>query len=303
LHRLGKRGLWQGGAAKNLHLQNPVKLGPFQNLLAGRTPDGTQTLAPDASEPNRVWGWRLNIRAPESLNVQWALAPRRGRIQLERMHADSVTSALWTFERKVSGWRGGNTASREQYPAGLFAKFRSGATWDQIPRLQTTVFLFNLVFCRDGTIQTFSQEQVQKFRILLLSDCRLLELIMTKAQAAAFAKVTGANLCLYVPTARRLFTRQKYPNPIPGKQLFARWQQEVYAWRGRTAGIFNIVHQARGERRRIEFREQLRAKIQRTCQPLRTATDALQRLILRHERRSDLPQPKHSKDEHMTHSY
>ena len=169
--RHGRNGHWTGTAAEVLKLSNPVELKTFQNLLAGRTPDGSRSFFPSSSPPRKALGWRINISASPSVSLLWAMAPRPVRIAMEHDHAMAARNGmaelgeyLWRvgqmnprFERSLSRNR---DMDRWTYPASLFAMFRSGANQNRAPHLQTNMFLFNLCLLGDGTAHTHPTTEV-----------------------------------------------------------------------------------------------------------------------------------------------
>ena len=163
--RLGQPGRWTGTAAAKLPLANPVELAPFQNLLAGRSPDGTQRLtsAPSgAGDQNRILGWRLTFSSARSLNALWGLAPPASQAAIETAHAAGVNLALRQFQLAVGHQTEPGDRAHAPAPMRLLcAKFHSVMASDErSPDLRTTVFFFNVAWGEDGTIRTLSSDQV-----------------------------------------------------------------------------------------------------------------------------------------------
>jgi len=175
MQRLGKPGYWQGGAVERLQLQNPVNLATFQNLLHGQSPDGTNRLVKERVAPHHPLGWRLTVTTSPSVTLLWALAPPETRLRIERAHLLSVRNALQQFERAVGGGKYKGCDLSQVDPVGLFARFNCGAACDQSPHLHTTAFFFNFALHRDGTVRTFTTDEVcrQRFRLEAASEKRL----------------------------------------------------------------------------------------------------------------------------------
>jgi hypothetical protein len=313
--RLGRPGRWQGRGATLLSLQNPVELSAFQNLLAGRTPNGGEVLGSESSARPPELGWRITIGASPSLTVLWALAPQPVRARLEDTHASSVRHALWNFEAAVSGWDWRQDEGHDAFPAALLATFRCGAAWDQTPHLHTTAFLFNLAFHRDGTVGTFTTDQVRQQRFQLQTTYEQMRDTMLWGDIGAYREIRGADLRIVgVPQelCRRFcfdpsFSPQnavepgQRPKPLRSDQLFAAWSQkaEEWGWGPKQAGDF--LREARWERRLQDLVEQWRSGLSQGEQLAKRAVNSVKQLMP--VKQSQAPRSDQDKHQRPTHSH
>jgi len=135
--RLGSKGTWFGAGAEFLNLKNPVRQAAFEHLLNGQSPNSSQTLRSESHNGHAEVAWRIDVSAPKSLSILWALAPAGPRIQIEAAHNDAVRSALKGFELAM----GSSVPPWEETPLPIFASFRSRADKNQTPDLHATVLL------------------------------------------------------------------------------------------------------------------------------------------------------------------
>ena len=315
--RLGKPGYWQGEAAKILHLGDPVQWAPFQNLLRGRTPDGAQRLVAESGGSDRELGWQLTISTSPSLSVLWALGPVRTRVRLEYTHFSSVRHALSCFEQAIHGWDGEGDLPRGKNPAGLFAAFRSGATWDQSPHLHTTVFFFNLGLRPNGTAQTFTTDQVKNQRFNLRQSVEEVQEVMLWRAIGAYQLVQGAEQRLAgVPqeVCQKFCFDSKYrinrigkveepAEPLPSKYLFSQWQKQAEQWGWGPKEAEAFLRSARRARTWAELKAQCREKVQQGTQILQETGHSLRERLQSSKNRTEMPVTRQSKDHEQTHSH
>ena len=228
--RLGRPGLWQGELAAKLNLQNPVAPKVFGGLLKAITPDGDNWLAKPERADCRVQAWRFTLGEERKLGLLYGLSPEviRGRLRLA--HGEAVRTSLNDFEQRLSGtsWLRRPFGTPDKQVA--FAKFQSGATPARMPRLTTTVFLFNLIYQRGGGVQEFNFQQMKQ----------LLERTQTVYQQTLLKEVThvlGGRVELpdelYLGLHAAMSPKQVLPDlgarqpVLEGKQLFAAWREQA----------------------------------------------------------------------------
>ncbi len=228
--RLGKPGQWQGGLADKLRLENPVAPRAFADLLQGRTPEGDDWVRRPQVKEARVQGWRFTFTEPGDLSFLYGLSPEVARGGIRLVHNEGVRAALKDFEQSLSGrtWFQNFVAPPEKRT--LFAKFQSGASREQQPQLETTVFLFNLIYRRGGGVESYQPEQLvplhdrmqaiyqqtlQKEAVRFLgSRVELPNELQLRMQAAMSAKPANPRHSLRA-------------DPLQGRQLFAAWQAQA----------------------------------------------------------------------------
>lgn len=228
--RLGQPGLWQGGIVRKLPLENPVQSGAFAKLLQGRTPHDQEWVARRPYQEPRVQGWRFSLAADAGLSLLWGLSPGlvRGRIRLA--HNQAVRTAIEGFEYTLNGkpWLDNWFKPRQKHA--LFAKFQSGASREQRPQLETTLFLFNLTYRRGGIVEGYAPEQVAQQHAqmqasykqalqkgvawALGSRVELPNELLLRMQGSSVAGQTGTR-----GAARA--------QPLRGRELFAAWQEQA----------------------------------------------------------------------------
>lgn len=246
--RLGRPGQWQGGAVTKLGLSGPVQQDVFTSLLHGRTPEGEELLRPSALASNRVLGWRINLTADGPANTLWALSsgPLRGRMQLGHAHAARTAAA--DFENTLNGRPWLNNPHAPGLRSVLFARFQAGASPKQTPRLETTLFLFNLVF------QNGMENRGLKPEYVAAQQPRLHSTFATTL-ATTVLKVVGGRI--RVPTQLSLRFEGHPPansvrpagwqraSPLKGPELFAAWQQQARSWGWGPERTMQMVDHAR----------------------------------------------------------
>ena len=313
--RLGRPSRWRGRGASLLGLQNPVPLSAFQNLLAGRTPNGAEPLRSESSARPPELGWRVTLSASPSLTVLWAMAPPPVRARLEDTHASSVRHALCSFETAVSGWDWRQDKGHDARPAALFATFRCGAAWDQTPQLHTTAFVFNLAFHRDGTVGTFTADQVFQQRFQLQTSYEEMRDTMLWGDIGAYRETRGVDLRIEgVPQelCRRFcfdpsFSPQQADEsghrspPLRSDQLFAAWQQRGAEWGWGPKQAEAFLREARWDRRVHDLGERWRSGLSQGEQLAKRVVNAVKQL--RPVKRSPAARSNQDKDHWTTHSH
>lgn len=231
-YRLGRPGHWQGSAAGKLGLTGPVEPGVFEKLLEGRSPEGETLLRPAVAQPNRVLGWRISVAADASTSVLWALAPPVVRGRIVTAHADAIRLALGEVERHLNGRPWIENPNAPGRISTLTAKFHSGASSQQIPRLETNVFLFNLVFQTGKENASFTREQAT-------GQGRLIHSAYQRALRSEITRAIGANAKLSSeftlrfeehPPGSGKSHRSDWAQRVPSRELFDRWQEQALKW-------------------------------------------------------------------------
>lgn len=231
-YRLGRPGQWQGSAAAKLGLSKAVEPEVFTNLLQGRSAEGESLLRNPGRLSDRILGWRISLAAEAPTSVLWGLSPPviRGRIQAA--HANAVRHALTDFESHLNG----RPRIENPYAPGrtstIFAKFHSGASVQQTPRLETNVFLFNLVFQSGHENTVFTPKRVA-------GQGRRMHSVYQRAMGRAVARTIGTNVSLSDELTLRFeghppgtgdARRSARVRYLPGHELFDRWQQQAMPW-------------------------------------------------------------------------
>ena len=70
---LGPRGEWFDKGAEELRLRGKVEAVPLENIVEGKSPDGTKPLVQiqEWKDRERQSGWDMTFSAPKSLSVLW----------------------------------------------------------------------------------------------------------------------------------------------------------------------------------------------------------------------------------------
>jgi Ti-type conjugative transfer relaxase TraA len=159
------QGVWVGGEAFGL---NGKAVGSeFQNLLDGRSPEGTPLVVGNG-EKRRV-GYDLTFSADKSVSILWARADDETRAKIESLFQKSVENTLKYIESDVMTEcvrRGKGGAVKEAPKELVFATFRHGSSRAQDPQLHTHCVLLNMAQRKDGTFGAIDPKQVFKEQIL-----------------------------------------------------------------------------------------------------------------------------------------
>ncbi len=73
-------GCWFGEGARRLGLEGTILSEAYENLLWGRSPDGSRPLVQNAGDEDRQTALDMTFSAPKSVSVAWALARRHHRV-------------------------------------------------------------------------------------------------------------------------------------------------------------------------------------------------------------------------------
>lgn len=244
-HRLGKPGQWQGAAVPRLELKGPVESKAIAHLLQGRTLEGEPLLRPSAPERNRVLGWRAS-EGP--VNALWGLSKGalRGRMQL--IHAQAVQRVVVDFENTLNGRPWFNNPDARGRKSVLVAKFQSGASRRQTPRLETNLVLFNVLFEKGRENQTLDSKYV------LAQQRRMRSVYAAEMQPVTAPLLTGRHAQALATLARHF---ERHPpgdatparrlaraQPLAGRQLFAAWQAQARSWGWHPEQMTGLIHAA-----------------------------------------------------------
>ncbi len=167
--RLGKPGRWLGGATAKLDLKNPVERETFEKLLQGRTPQGEQLVDNLGAKGSRVKAWHHTLSQVGSLSSLWALSPPIIRARIRLAHNRAVQATVADFERNLNGSPYSDKSFTPGWKLPLFAAFQSGASENQAPRLETTLFLFNFTLHRGGGIGSLNTQQIRQQQLRMQS--------------------------------------------------------------------------------------------------------------------------------------
>ena len=147
---------WMGEATELLRLRGPVKRKHFANLLKGLDPKGKVRIVPDALVLDRIGAFDCRISAPGDVNTLWATAPRRERQNIEHAHQLSVMCAAVELQKRLSRSFEGKGF--------VIAAFQHRTNASRTPDLHTHLVLLNFRFRPDGTVQTFTLNEVEKLK-------------------------------------------------------------------------------------------------------------------------------------------
>jgi hypothetical protein len=246
--RLGRFGQWQGGISLKLDLHNPIEPEVFSKLLQGRNPKGELLVQRLPMEKPRAQGWRFSLTAESSVSVLWALSPDVARKRIRYAHNQAVRAAVADFENVLNGRPWFDNVYDSQRKHTLFAKFHSGATREQVPRLETNLFLFNLVLRRGGVVESLTTEQVkaQQSRMESIYKQELnREIIRALGSRVELPKDMSEWMQNTPPLGQSKTWRFDNLRPLEGSQLFKAWQEQ-----GRMCGcgpekVMAMLHEAR----------------------------------------------------------
>jgi conjugative relaxase-like TrwC/TraI family protein len=267
--RRGTFGYWMGNGAKYLQLENPVCQEHFQNLAYGLTPDGSQKVVPDGGDPNRLASWRITFDGSQSLSVLWALAPERERDKIESAFLTTVAVSLERFEHLMTERQTKLSATAGQSP--IFTLFSCGASWDQCPHLNATVFLLNHAIRQDGSAQAYNAGDIlgEQAKLKWLYEGGL-DYFVWKA-IGPFQRVEAVDELRIKGVPQELVTKLFFDPAfgtkrteglaptelLPNEALFSKWQKqaELAGWiRKEATDLLSKLH-----------REQILANIASEC--------------------------------------
>lgn len=246
-HRLGRPGQWQGDAISKLGLTGPVEPKTFANLLDGRTPEGESLLRPSPGQSPRILGWRLTLTAEAPASVLWALSPPVIRGRLQSAHANAVRSAVADFERQLNGRPWFDTPSAPVRSSTLVAKFHSGASPKQTPRLETSIILFNLVLETGRENRPYAPQQ-------LAGQGRRIDASYGRAFQSETSRSIGAHARIPDDLVARFEAHppgsgqpggSSQTRPVPSQELFGKWQEQAREWGWGTERTTELIHQSR----------------------------------------------------------
>lgn len=252
---LGKPGVWQGGIAVKRQLKDPVTPELFTRLAQGRTPDGESWIKRLPFEAERTAGWQITLSAGASLSVLWGVSPDLIRARIRLAHNEAVRKSVADFEYSLNGRPVFNDwfAVREQHA--LFATFQSGASRDQRPMLQTTLFLFNLRYGRGG-MASYPPEQVKELHSAMQAH-------YTRTLHRGISRVLGGRVQLPEEMCLRMHTaasggkadsqRKANSRPLEGQQLFAAWRKQAQEWGWGPLKVYNALSEARSRLTRANW--------------------------------------------------
>ena len=246
--RLGRFGQWQGGMALKLDLHNPVEPEVFSKLLQGRSPKGELLVQRLPMEKPRVQGWRFSLTAESSVSVLWAPSPDLAGKRTRYAHNQAVRAAVADFENVLNGRPWFDNVYDPQRKHTLFAKFHSGATREQVPRLETNLFLFNLVLRRGGVVESLTTEQVKAQQSRMESIYKR-ELHKGILQALGSRIELPKEMCEWMqntpPLAQAKTRRFDNLRPLEGPQLFKAWQEQGKMCGWGPGKIMSMLYEAR----------------------------------------------------------
>jgi len=232
--RLGKPGSWQGSAIDRLGLRNPIQAEDLATLLQGRTREGERLVRDPLSETNPVTGWRFNLTAEAPVSVLWALAPPVVSARIRLAHNEAVQAAVTDFERTLNRRPWYATSQVPERQRTLFAKFSSGASRQQTPRLETSLVLCNFIIQRgNGGLSSFTQEEVNRRE-------RRLQSVYKRTLETRVSWIVGGKIHIPNELCQRFLSRSDAgpaktnsmdgSRPLRGQQLFEAWQEQARGW-------------------------------------------------------------------------
>ena len=232
---------------KKLGLTGAVEFKAFTSLLEGNTPAGESLLRPPSGQSPRILGWRLTLTAEAAVSALWALSPPviRGRIQTA--HANAVRSAVSEFEKNLSERPLLDHPSVPRRSSTLVAKFHSGASPKQTPRLQTSLILFNLFFERGRENRPFAPQQ-------LAGQGGSIDASYTKAFESEISRTIGVHAKIPESLALRFEAnppgsdhtpRGSRTRLVPSQELFGKWQNQAREWGWGSERTVELLRESR----------------------------------------------------------
>lgn len=171
---------WQGKAAEALGLTGAIDAEAFQNLLAGKLPDGQilGRVGQDGQIEHRP-GWDLTFSAPKSVSL---MALVQGDERLIDAHEQAVKETLAWIEAEAAVTRvkeRGGEAKIVQTGNLAVASFRHATSREQQPQLHTHNVILNLTRREDGqwrslesrTFYRLQLEAGERYRAALAYQC------------------------------------------------------------------------------------------------------------------------------------
>ncbi len=245
--RLGRSGQWLGGGVAKLELSGPVQRDAFAQLLQGRTPDGEKLLKQSWEQGERVLGWRINVTAEGPLNPLWALSSGALRTHLQTGFAKAAQAVVTDFERRLNGvlpW--GNAYARGRQSV-LCGEFQSGASPAQTPRLESTLFLFNLQFQR-GMENTVLRPEFVNARMPRMHD------LFSRVATDAMKQTVGGRIEFPKQMIQRFQEESplhsdrpgdaRWKQALRGQDLFDAWHNQARRWGWSTRDTLRVIDRA-----------------------------------------------------------
>lgn len=129
---------WSGKGSSYLHLRSPVRRKELVSLLKGRSANAKSSLLSNSDE--RVLGWRITVKAPETVESLWALAPRAPSNEIFKAHCLAMDSCM----KELHDWTSHVTSGKGVKTKGLIAACIHGDLSDQkVMGLQSDLILVN----------------------------------------------------------------------------------------------------------------------------------------------------------------
>lgn len=175
------RGTWQGKGAKSLGLVGDICLDEYQNLLRGRSPDGSQILTgKKVSANNRRVGTDFAFSPPKSVSLAVLLDEAE---DIRYCHREAVRSAIAHLETYAGArvTKGGVTqfvptgnnvvavfehteARGVKLPKEWQENEEESLLWAENPHLHTHCVCINLTQLRDGSWRSFTNDQMVTYQ-------------------------------------------------------------------------------------------------------------------------------------------
>ena len=245
--QLGKPGVFLGIESQRMELKDPVDRAVLDNLLLGKSPNGT-------SQPGGIWrsadqpvGWKITFDLDWRHNTVWALGNEEIHHLADFHHAVSVKNTVEQLDQVLR--RAAGFEAKDRVGA-VFACFQSGTGEGQVPGLRSTIIVPQGHLRDDGGVMTFPAEVFSKIQARLF-QAYLCEFVPRAVDSfgsvgAPTAKVPKG---LFKPLAQDPFiagAAAKEGNLIfSGEDIFTQWKRQAEK-HGFGEGEFNdMLHHAR----------------------------------------------------------
>ena len=167
---------WQGRAAELLGLNGSVQRSEFENLLAGRGPDGHPLGRIRVDSPNsktrRVPGYDMTLSVPKSVSVLWAIGDEHVRKEVQDAVLTSARRTMRELETNLPlarRGRGGKTQIHADLAVGMFFHKLSRANE---PNLHVHCIVANACRGADGQWSSVNSRKLHEYTMTLGSVFR-----------------------------------------------------------------------------------------------------------------------------------
>lgn len=161
-----QEGQWQGKGAEALGLQGEVKKEDFQDVINGKSPDGSFEIQSGGEAQEHRAGVDLTFSAPKSVSIASEVL---GDARVREAHEKAVAEALHYVEQNFSQARQTQDGITEKVDTGnlVIAKFQHDTSRELDPQLHTHAVLMNMTQREDGQWRALSNEEIFNNKMLV----------------------------------------------------------------------------------------------------------------------------------------